>query len=104
MAPPSGGGEASLKEQKEAGLEHGDADSSGQEAGLRRSLVPGGGVWEEKGGRWPHPPAAAPAPLTRPMAGEEAVAMEPVTMGRRVGRFRKREGRSEGGPPGPSNM
>ena len=38
------------------------------------------------------------------MEGVEPVAMEPVTMGRRVGRLRKREGRRDGGtagPPGP---
>lgn len=43
MAPPRGGGEASLKEQKEAGLEQGDADSSGHDVGLMRLLVPVGG-------------------------------------------------------------
>lgn len=99
MAPPRGGGEASLKEQKEAGLEQGDADSSGQEVGLMRSLAPGGGVWEKEG-LGPQ----APAPLTSPMAGVEAVAKEPVTMGRRVGRLRKRDWRRDGGtagPPGP---
>lgn len=100
MAPPKGGGEASLKEQKEAGLEQGDADSSGHEVGLMRSLAPGGGDWEKEG-RGPHIP---PTLLTSPMAGVEVVAMEPVTMGRRVGRLRKSEGRREGGtagPPGP---
>lgn len=99
MAPPKGGGEASLKEQKEAGLEQGDADSSGHEVGLMRLLVPGSGDWE-KDGLGPHPTPL----LTSPIAGVEAVAMEPVTMGRRVGRLRKREGRREGGtagPPGP---
>lgn len=101
MAPPRGGGEASLKEQKEAGLEQGDADSSGHEVGLMRLLAPGGGDWEKESLGPPIPP---PPPLTSPMAGVEAVAMEPVTMGRRVERFRKREGRREGGtagPPGP---
>ena len=98
MAPPRGGGEASLNEQKEAGLEQGDADSSGHEVGLMRSLAPGGGDWE-KGGLGPHP-----LPLTSPMAGVEGVAMEPVTMGRRPGWLRKRDGRRDGGtagPPGP---
>lgn len=101
MAPPRGGGEASLKEQKEAGLEHGDTDSSGQEVGLMRLPAPGGGDWQ-KVGLGMQPPL--PLPLTSPMAGVEAVAMEPVTMGRRVGRLRKRDGRREGGtavPPGP---
>lgn len=94
MAPPRGGGEASLKEQKEAGLEQGDADSSGHEVGLMRLLVPAGGDWEKE--------ALGPQPLlTSPMAGVEAVAMEPVTMGRRVGRLRKRDWRREAGPPGP---
>lgn len=98
MAPPRGGGEASLKEQKEAGLEQGDADSSGHEVGLMRLLAPGGGDWE-KTGLGPHPPP----PLSRPMAGVEVVAMEPVTMGSRVGRLRKRDGRRDGGTaaPGP---
>lgn len=103
MAPPRGGGEASLKEQKEAGLEQGDADSSGHEVGLMRLLAPWGGDWE-KGGLGPHPTPLLPMLLTSPMAGVEAVAMEPVTMGRRVGRLRKREERREGGtagPPGP---
>lgn len=101
MAPPRGGGEASLKEQKEAGLEQGEADSSGHEVGLMRSLAPGGGDWE-KDGRGPHPPPLLL--LTSPMVGVEVVTMEPVTMGRRVGRLRKREGRREAGtvgPPGP---
>lgn len=44
MAPPRGGGEASLKEQKEAGLEQGDGDSSsGHEVGLMRPPLPPGG-------------------------------------------------------------
>lgn len=99
MVPPRGGGEASLKEQKEAGLEQGDADSSGHEVGLMRLLALGGGDWENEVLE-PHPPPL----LTSPMVGVEAVAMEPVTMGTRVGRLRKREGRREGGtvePPGP---
>lgn len=96
MAPPRGGGEASLKEQKEAGLEQGDADSSGHEVGLMRLLAPGGGDWE-KASLGPHPPP----PLISPMAGVEVVAMEQVTMGRRVGRLRKRDGRREGGTAGP---
>lgn len=101
MAPPRGGGEASLKEQKEAGLEQGDADSSGHEVGLMRLLPPVGGDWE-KGGLGPHTPP--PLPLTVPMAGAEAVPMEPETMGRRAGRLRKSDERREGGtagPPGP---
>lgn len=103
MVPPRGGGEASLKEQKEAGLEHGDADSSGHEVGLIRSLAPGGGDWENEVLE-PHAAPVLPLPpllLTSPNAGAEAVAMEPVTMGTSVGRLRKREGRREGGPPGP---
>lgn len=103
MAPPRGGGEASLNEQKEAGLEQGDADSSGQEVGLKRSLAPGGGVWERVVGLRPDKPPLL-LPLTNPMAGDVAVAMEPAAMGRRVGRLRKREGRREAGtegPPGP---
>lgn len=105
MVPPRGGGEASLKEQKEAGLEQGDTDSSGHEVGLIRLLTPGGGDWEKEVLE-PHPPPLLPPPpaLTSPMVGVEAVAMEHVTMGRRVGRLRKREGRREGGtlgPPGP---
>lgn len=101
MAPPRGGGEASLKEQKDAGLEQGEADSSGHEVGLMRLLAPGGGDRVKEGLR-PHPPPMLP-PLPSPMAGVEAVAMELVTMGRRVGRLRKREGRREEGtgPPGP---
>lgn len=98
MAPPRGGGEASLKEQKEAGLEHGDADSSGHEVGLMRLLVPAEGDWVKEG-RGPHTPLL----LTSPMV-VDAVAMDPVTMGRRVGRLRNREGRREEGtegPPGP---
>lgn len=91
MAPPRGGGEASLKEQKEAGLEHGEADSSGHEVGLMRLLAPEVGDWEK----------VALGPLTSPMAGVEAVAMEQVTMGRRVGRLRKRDWRREAAPPGP---
>lgn len=99
MAPPRGGGEASLKEQKEAGLEQGDADSSGQEVGLMRLLVPAGGDWEKVAlGMHPLP---TPLLLTSPMAGVEVVAMEPVTIGRRVGRLRKIEGRREWGTPGP---
>lgn len=89
-----GGGEASLKEQKEAGLEQGDADSSGHEDGLMRSPAPGGGGEWQKESLGPIGPAA----------GVEGVAMELVAMGRRVGRFRKREGRREwgmAGHPGP---
>lgn len=101
MVPPKVGGEASLKEQKEAGLEQGDTDSSGHRVGLMRLLVPVGGDWQKEGLR-PHPlPALL---LTNPMVGVEVVAMEPVTMGRRPGRLRKREGRREGetaAPPGP---
>ena len=100
MAPPKGGGEASLKEQNEAGLEQGDADSSGHEVGLMRLLVPAGEDWQKEG-LTPHPPLL----LTSPMAGGvEIVAMEQVTMGRRPGRLRKREERREegtAGPPGP---
>lgn len=84
------------------GLEHGDTDSSGHEVGLMRLPAPGGGDWE-KAGLGAHLPPLLP-PLTNPMEGVEAVTMEPVTMGRRVGRLRKREGRREGGtavPPGP---
>lgn len=40
-------------------------------------------------------------PLTSPMAGAEDVTAELVTMGRRPGRFRKRDGRREGGTPEP---
>lgn len=101
MAPPRGGGEASLKEQNEAGLEQGDAESSWHEVGLMRSLAPGGGEWEN-GGLGPHPLLLPP--LTSPMACVVADAMEPVTMGRRVGRLRKRDWRREAGtagPPGP---
>lgn len=97
MAPPRGGGEASLKEQKEAGLEQGDADSSGHEVGLMRLLAPWGGDWE-KAGLGPHPP------LIRPIEAVEVVAIEPVTMGRRAGRLRNSDGRREVGravPPGP---
>lgn len=100
MVPPSGGGEASLNEQKEAGLEQGDADSSGHEVGLMRLLVPAEGDWEKEG-LGPHTP---PLLLTSPMTVVDVVAIEPVTMGRRVGRLRKREGRREEGteaPPGP---
>lgn len=96
IAPPRGGGEASLKEQKEAGLEQGD--SSGQEVGLMRSPAPWSCDWEKEGLRTP------PPLLIMPMAGVDAVTMEPVTMGRSVGRLRKREGRREegtAGPPGP---
>lgn len=99
MAPPRGGGEASLKEQKEAGLEQGDGDSSWHDVGLMASLAPGGGDWQKES-RGRHPPT----PLTSPIAGVEGVAMEPVTMGRRVGRLRKKEGRREWGTvghPGP---
>ena len=96
MAPPSGGGDASLKEQKEAGLEQGEADSSGHEVGLMRSPAPVGGDWQKEG-RGTQPP---PLPLpTNPRAG-----VEPVTIGRRPGRLRNREGRREAGtagPPGP---
>lgn len=107
MAPPRGGGEASLKEQKEAGLEQGDGDSSsGHEVGLMRPPLPlGGGDWGKAALRTAPPPAP---PLTRPMVAVEVVAMEPVTMGRRAGRLRKREVRSEGGtvaaPGPPSSM
>lgn len=87
MAPPSGGGEASLKEQKEAGLEQGDTDSSGQEVGLMRLLVPLGEDWQYEG--------LGPQ-LTSPM-GMDEVGVEQVTIGRRPGRFRKREGRREAG-------
>lgn len=98
MVPPRGGGEASLKEQKEAGLEHGDTDSSGQEVGLIRwPWAPAEGDWVKHG---LGPPMTTPPLLTRPM-GEEVEAMEPVTIGRRVGRLRNREGRREEGPPGP---
>lgn len=100
MVPPKVGGEASLKEQKEAGLEQGDTDSSWHKLGLMRLLVPVGGDWQKEGLR-PHPlPALL---LTNPMVGVEVVAME-VTIGRRPGRLRKREGRREEetvGPPGP---
>lgn len=96
MAPPSGGGEASLKEQKEAGLEQGEADSSGHEVGLMRSPAPGCGDWEKEG--LGTPPALL---LTSPREGVEAVTMELVTMGRRVGRLRNREERRDGGTPDP---
>lgn len=105
MAPPRGGGEASLKEQKEAGLEQGEGDSSsGHEVGLMRPPLPlGGGDWEKAGLR-----AAPPPPLIRPMVAVEVVAIEPVTMGRRAGRLRNREERREGGTPAapapPSSM
>lgn len=101
MVPPSGGGEASLNEQKEAGLEQGDTDSSGHEVGLMRLLVPAEGDWENEG-LGPHTPPLLL--LTSPMTVVDVVAIEPVTMGRRVGRLRKREGRREEGtegPPGP---
>lgn len=102
MAPPRGGGEASLKEEKEAGLEQGDC--SGHEVALTRLLAPGGGDCEKMG----LGPPLLLLSLTSPMAGVEAVTMEPVTMGRRVGRFRKRDGRRDGGtaitPGPPRNM
>lgn len=103
MAPPRGGGEASLKEQKEAGLEQGDGDSSsGHEVGLMRPPALGGGDWE-KADLGPPPP-----PLIRAMVAVEVVAMEPVTMGSRAGRLRNREERREGGTPAapgpPSSM
>ena len=98
-----GGGEDSLNEQKEAGLEHRETESSGQgaEPGVspRPGLGPGGGAGEREGLR-PHPPLLPP-PLTRPRAGLEAVAMElvtmePAAMGMRPGRLRKREWWREG--------
>lgn len=74
MVPPRGAGEeASLKEQKEAGLEQGEAE---QEAGLT-PLPLGGGETR--------------LALINPMA--------PAGIGSRVGRFRKREGRRP--PPWP---
>lgn len=77
MAPPRGGGEASPKEQKEAGLEQGETE---QESGLV-PLAPGGG--EARG----VPTRPMPALLAR---------------GSKVGRFRKRDGRSPApGPPAP---
>lgn len=84
MAPPRGGGEASLKEQKEAGLEQGEGES-GQESVLIRPLAPGGGLWDSSG-------LGPPAPSI-PMLGAE-----PVAMANRGGRLRKREGWSP--PPG----
>lgn len=67
MAPPRGAGEeASLKEQKEAGLEQGEAE---QEAGLMRLPLGGG---EARLGLINPRPAL-------------------VAIGRRVGRLRKRE-------------
>lgn len=97
IAPPRGGGEASLKEQNEPGLEQGE--SSGHEGGPRRWAAPAGGDWA-KASRGAPPTG----PLTSPIAGGDAVAMEieHVAMGRRVGRLRKSEGRIEAGsPPGP---
>lgn len=97
MVPPKGGEGASLKEQKEAGLEQGV--SSGHEVGLMRLPAPGEGAWWKVG-------LGAPLLLllSSPMAGEETVAMEPVTIGRKAGWLRKRDGRSEVGtvaPPDP---
>lgn len=94
MVPPKGGDGASLKEQKEVGLEQGV--SSGQEVGLMRLLAPGEGAWGKAG-------LGAPLllPLNSPMAGEETVAMEPVTIGRKAGWLRKRDGRSDVGTPAP---
>lgn len=97
MVPPKGGDGASLKEQKEVGLEQGV--SSGPEVGLTRLLAPGEEAWG-KGGLG----APLRLPLNSPMAGGETVAMEPVTIGRKAGWLRKRDGRSEVGtvaPPGP---
>lgn len=97
MVPPKGGDGASLKEQKEVGLEQGV--SSGHEVGLMRLLAPGEESWEKVGLRVP-----LLLPLNSPMADEETVAMEPVTMGRKAGWLRKRDGRSEVGmvaPPDP---
>lgn len=98
MAPPRGGGEASLKVEKEAGLEQGDC--SGHEFALMRLLTPGGGDCEKMG----LGPPLLLLSLISPMAGVEAVTMEPATIGRRVGQFRNRDVRREGGtavPPGP---
>lgn len=84
MAPPSGGGEeASLKEQKEAGLEHGEAE---QDATLT-PLPLGGGE-----------DAARPA-LTNPMPAAAAAAAALADIGSRVGRLRKRDWRRP--PPWP---
>lgn len=94
MVPPKGGDGASLKEQKEVGLEQGV--SSGHEVGLMRLLVSGEEAWGKAGLRAP-----LLLPLNIPMAGEETVAMEPVTMGRKAGWLRKRDGRSEEGTVGP---
>ena len=96
MVPSMGGGEDSLNEQKEAGLEHRETESSGQgaEPGASPRPGPGGGAGE-RGGLRPHPPPLPP-PLTNPRLGLEAVAVELVTielvaMGMRPGRLRKRE-------------
>lgn len=97
MVPPKDGDGASLKEQKEAGLEQGV--SSGHEVGLMRLLAPGDEDWEKVGRG-----ALLLLPLNSPIAGEETVAMEPVTIGRKAGWLRKRDGRSAVGtvaPPGP---
>lgn len=93
MVPPKGGDGASLKEQKEAGLEQGV--SSGPEVGLMRLLAPEEDAWGKEGLRAP-----LLLLLNSPMAGEETVAMEPVTIGRKAGWLRKRDGRSEGGTVG----
>ncbi|KAG7325579.1 hypothetical protein KOW79_010504 [Hemibagrus wyckioides] len=66
IAPPRGGGEASLKEQYEAGLEHREAE---QESGL---------MWLALEGE--HARAALANPV-----------LVPVAMDNKVGRLRKRE-------------